>query len=84
MRADESILAEVNKGPPRMRIATREELKMEINKLKNDVLGCHAELKKHGIRITKKLSGENEAAKGGQTEFAETGFVIEEAREKER
>jgi hypothetical protein len=37
-KADKAILDTLNKGPPRIRVATREELKMDIKKLKNQVL----------------------------------------------
>ena len=33
-KADSAIVAALNKGPPRLRPETREELKMEIKKLK--------------------------------------------------
>ena len=41
----------LDKGPKRIRIASREELKMDINKFKAISLRCIAELKNKGIKI---------------------------------
>jgi len=37
-KADNAIIKELTKGPPRIRVQTREELKMEIRELKNKLL----------------------------------------------
>jgi predicted hydrolase (HD superfamily) len=39
----------MNKGPQRVRIASREELKMEVNKFKNISLRLMEEMKKKGL-----------------------------------
>ena len=49
-KCDEAITAAVEKGIKRVRIASREELKMEINKYKSISIKAIAELKKHGIK----------------------------------
>ena len=40
----------LNKGPKRVRIASREELKMEINKFKNISLRLIDEMKRQGVK----------------------------------
>ena len=45
-----AIKNELEKGPKRIRVASREELKMDINKYKNMTLRLMDELKKHGIK----------------------------------
>lgn len=49
-RCDVAIKNELEKGPKRIRVASREELKMDINKYKNMTLRLLDELKKHGIK----------------------------------
>lgn len=49
MKCDEAIKKALDKGPKRIRVASREELKMDINKYKNMSLKLMEELKKHGI-----------------------------------
>ena len=50
-RCDAAIKAEFEKGPKRVRIASREELKMEINKYKNISLRLMEEMKRNSIKI---------------------------------
>eukprot|EP00351_Strombidinopsis_sp_SopsisLIS2011_P000357 CAMPEP_0116878190 /NCGR_PEP_ID=MMETSP0463-20121206/9915_1 /TAXON_ID=181622 /ORGANISM="Strombidinopsis sp, Strain SopsisLIS2011" /LENGTH=110 /DNA_ID=CAMNT_0004526113 /DNA_START=48 /DNA_END=380 /DNA_ORIENTATION=+ len=47
---DSAIKMALEKGPKRVRIASREELKIEINKYKNMSLRLMDELKKNGIK----------------------------------
>jgi hypothetical protein len=49
-KCDSAIKTELEKGPKRIRVASREELKIEINKYKNMTLRLLEELKKHGIK----------------------------------
>ena len=49
-KCDIAIKNELEKGPKRIRVASREELKMDINKYKNMTLRMLDELKKHGIK----------------------------------
>jgi hypothetical protein len=49
-KCDQAIAIELNKGPKRIRVASREELKMDINKYKNMTLRLMEEFKKHGIK----------------------------------
>ena len=49
-KCDIAIKNELEKGPKRIRVASREELKMDINKYKNMTLKLMEELKKHGIK----------------------------------
>jgi hypothetical protein len=49
--ADRAIKAELAKGPKRVRIASREELKMDINKYKDISLRLMNEMKKKNIKI---------------------------------
>ena len=49
-KCDIAIKIELEKGPKRIRVASREELKMDINKYKNMTLRMLDELKKHGIK----------------------------------
>ena len=49
-RCDGAIKTELEKGPKRIRVASREELKMDIGKYKNMTLRLLEELKKHGIK----------------------------------
>lgn len=46
-----SIKKALEKGPKQIRVASREELKMEISKYKNMTLRCLEVLKKHGINV---------------------------------
>ena len=46
---DRVIAQAMNKGPQRVRIASREELKMEVNKFKNISLRLMEEMKKKGL-----------------------------------
>ena len=50
-RCDAAIKAELERGPKRVRIASREELKMEINKYKNISLRLMDEMKRNSIKI---------------------------------
>jgi chromosome segregation ATPase len=47
---DSLITDALNKGPKRVRIASREELKIEINKYKNVSLRLMEEMKRNGIK----------------------------------
>lgn len=47
---DRVITDALNKGPKRVRIASREELKIEINKYKNISLRLVADLQKNGVK----------------------------------
>lgn len=49
-KCNQAITAELSKGPKRIRVASREELKIEINKYKNMTLRLLEELKKNGIK----------------------------------
>lgn len=49
-KCDRAIVAALEKGPKRMRIASREELKIEINKYKSVSLRLMAEMKKAGLK----------------------------------
>jgi hypothetical protein len=49
-RCDQAIKQELQKGPKRIRIASREELKMEIKKYKNMALRLLELLKQNGIK----------------------------------
>lgn len=51
MECDNIILAEINKGPAMIRVASREELKIEINKYKNLALRLMNELKTNKIKV---------------------------------
>jgi hypothetical protein len=48
---DRAIKKELEKGPKRVRIASREELKMDINKYKDISLRLMTEMKKKNIKI---------------------------------
>ena len=50
-RCDQAIRSELEKGPKRVRIASREELKMEINKFKNISLRLMDEMKRSSVKI---------------------------------
>ena len=50
-RCDAAIKAEFEKGPKRVRIASREELKIEINKYKNISLRLMDEMKRNSLKI---------------------------------
>ena len=52
-RADSVITAALKKGPARVRIASREEMKMDINKYKNISLRLMEEIKKNGGKAPK-------------------------------
>jgi len=41
----------MNKGPPRVRVASREELKIEINKYKNACLLLQKACKQQGVKV---------------------------------
>lgn len=47
---DTLITDALNKGPKRVRIASREELKIEINKYKNVALRLMEEMKRSGVK----------------------------------
>jgi hypothetical protein len=47
---DSVITDALSKGPKRVRIASREELKIEINKFKNVSLRLMEEIKRNGIK----------------------------------
>jgi len=49
-RCDEAIMRELAKGPKRVRIASREELKIEINKFKSVSLRLMDEMKRKGVK----------------------------------
>lgn len=50
-RCDAAVKAEFEKGPKRVRIAAREELKIEINKYKNISLRLMDEMKRNSLKI---------------------------------
>mmetsp|Transcript_17361 Transcript_17361/g.20576 ORF Transcript_17361/g.20576 Transcript_17361/m.20576 type:complete len:186 (-) Transcript_17361:52-609(-) len=50
-RCDAAIKAEFERGPKRVRIASREELKIEINKYKNISLRLMDEMKRNSLKI---------------------------------
>ena len=50
-KCDELIVAALSKGPKRVRIASREELKIEINKYKQISLRLVEEMKRAGIKV---------------------------------
>jgi len=49
-KCDQAIKAELDKGPKRVRVASREELKMDVNKYKNMTLRLLELLKQHGVK----------------------------------
>jgi len=49
-KCDTAIKQELDKGPKRIRVASREELKMDINKYKNMTLRLLEVLKSNGIK----------------------------------
>lgn len=49
-KCDQAIKQELDKGPKRIRVASREELKMDINKYKNMSLKLLEILKQNGIK----------------------------------
>ena len=74
-RCDIAIKRALEKGPKRVRIASREELKMEINNFKNVSLRLVQQLKTNGLKVPS-------FAQSAALEVKETGFRIE-AEEKE-
>ena len=50
-RCDQAIKEALEKGPKRVRIASREELKIEINKYKNISMRLMEEMKRNSIKI---------------------------------
>lgn len=48
---DQIVAKVMNKGPPRVRVASREELKIEINKYKNACLLLQQACKKSGVKV---------------------------------
>ena len=73
-RCDAAIAQAFNSGPKRVRIAAREELKIEVNKYKNISLRLMDEIKRHGLKAP------GYAAKANLSE-PETG-LREEAEQK--
>ena len=49
-KCDQAIKLELDKGPKRIRVASREELKMDINRYKNMTLRLLEILKQNGIK----------------------------------
>ena len=74
-RCDIAIKRALEKGPKRVRIASREELKMEINNFKNVSLRLVQQLKTNGLKVPS-------FAQNATLEVKETGVRIE-AEEKE-
>ena len=74
-RCDIAIKRALEKGPKRVRIASREELKMEINNFKNVSLRLVQQLKTNGLKVPS-------FAQSATLEVKETGVRIE-AEEKE-
>ena len=69
-RCDQAIREELEKGPKRVRIASREELKMDINKYKNISLRLMEEMKRNSVKIP------NYAGKANLSD-RETGLRVE-------
>ncbi len=63
-KCDQAIKNELQKGPKRVRVATREELKMEIKSYKNQALLLLQILKKNGIQQPAGLRLDAEAGTG--------------------
>ena len=53
---NKAIMDAMNSGPKRVRIASREELKIEVNKYKNHYLRLMAEMKKQGMKVPNYVS----------------------------
>ena len=58
-KCNKAIKAEIEKGPPRIRVLTREELKIEIRKYKNIVKEAASGSKMEGLKIEKDSKQEN-------------------------
>ena len=58
-KCDQAIKGALEKGPKRVRIASREELKMEINKYKNISLRLMDEMKRSGHKVPSHASKAN-------------------------
>ena len=71
---DNAIKTELERGPKRVRIASREELKIEINRFKNISMRLMEEMKRNNIKVPKYAGNANLADR-------ETG-LREEADEK--
>lgn len=69
-KCDQAIKSALEKGPKRVRIASREELKMEINKYKNISLRLVDEMKRSGHKVPSHASKSNLSNK-------ETGLRVE-------
>ena len=50
-QCDNAIKAELERGPKRVRIASREELKIEINKYKNISMRLMEEMKRNNLKV---------------------------------
>lgn len=72
---DKLILEAMQKGPKRVRILSREELKIEINKFKNISLRLMDELKANKIKVP------GYASKSSGLQTRETGFREETKKE---
>jgi len=68
MECDRIILAALTKGPKRIRIASREELKIEINKFKSIAIRLMEEMKVNKIKIPAYAAKANFAAETGLKE----------------
>mgnify|MGYP002632951477 CR=1 FL=1 len=69
---DSLITDALNKGPKRVRIASREELKIEINKYKNISLRLMEEMKRNGIKAPGYAAKANLQPETGLREEAQT------------
>ena len=70
-KCNKAIMDALNAGPKRVRIASREELKIEVNKYKNHYLRLMAEMKKQGMKVPNYVSK-------SKLEDPETGIRDEE------
>lgn len=80
-KCDQAIVAEVQKGPPRVRALGREELKMEIKKYKNLSLRIIKEIKKQGGKVPSyAVKLDKEANEPGASALA-VGLKVEKSTE---
>jgi hypothetical protein len=63
-KCDSAIKNELDKGPKRIRVASREELKIDINKYKNMTLRLLDVLKQNGIKQPAGFKIDNNAGTG--------------------
>lgn len=75
-RCDQAIKEAFEKGPKRVRIASREELKIEINKYKSIAIKLTGELKRHQLKVPSFRGANIEMPETGLREEAEGGPAL--------